>query len=174
MFTFQNKLNCGHVLQVYLHNASEMPDSSSCFLDLKYCHHLTVEVITLAIHSTEDVRSLSVSQRKCCFLEESDVDISPVYSYNLCRLQCRVKQALRLCGCLPNFYRSKGKWQVHLILLCVRCTDAQNHITPKQLTAGIYVLKINNAHKTDSIRIKLENFFIHSPFRFKQVIFNIS
>jgi len=149
-----------------------MPDSSSHFMDLKYRHQLTVKVVSLNIHSTEDVRSLSVSQRKCRFLEESDLDISPVYSYNLCRMQCRVTQALQLCGCIPHFYRSKGKWQVESILLYVRCTDAQNHVTPKHLAAGIYVLKINKAPKTKSIRKKLENIsFIHNPFRFKQVIF---
>jgi len=130
-FTFQNKLHCEHVLQVYLHNAFEMPDSSSHPMDLKYLHQLTVKVISLNIHSTEDVRSLSVSQRKCRFLEESDLDISPVYSYNLCRMQCRVTLALQLCGCVPHFYRTKGKWQVEFILLYVdvlrhRNTSPQN------------------------------------------------
>jgi hypothetical protein len=131
-----------HVLQVYLHNAFEMPDSSSHFMDLKYHHQLTVKVVSLTIHSTEDVRSLSVFQRKCRFWEESDLDISPVYSYNLCRMQCRVTQALQLCGCVPHFYRSKGKWQVEFILLYVRCTDAQNCVIPKHVAAGIYALKI--------------------------------
>ena len=134
-------------------------------MDLKYRHQLTVKVVSLTIYSTEDVRSLSVSQRKCRFLEESDLDISPVYSYNLCRMQCRVTQALQLCGCVPHFYRSKGKWQVEFILLYVRCTDIQNHVTPKHLAAGIYELKINNAPITESIIIKLENFFYTQPFQ---------
>lgn len=107
-------------------------------MDLKYLHQLTVKVVvSLAIHSTEGVRSLSESQRKCRFLEESDLHISPVYSYNLCRMQCRVDQAMRLCGCVPHFYRNKGKWQVDLILLYIRYTERQKHATKKHLAAGM-------------------------------------
>lgn len=106
-----------HVNQVYLHGAAEVPDSSSHFINLKYHHQLTASVLSLTIYSTDDVRSLSISQRKCRFLEESDLLISPVYSYNLCRMQCRMDQAMRLCGCIPHFYRTKGKQQIITLLL---------------------------------------------------------
>jgi hypothetical protein len=102
-------------LQVYLHSASEIPDSSSHFMDLKYRSQLTASIVSLAIYSTDDVRSLSLSQRKCRFLEESDLQISPVYSYNLCRMQCRMDQAMLLCGCIPHFYRTKSKSNGDLI-----------------------------------------------------------
>ncbi|PNF35664.1 hypothetical protein B7P43_G17470 [Cryptotermes secundus] len=102
-------INMNSGAKVYLHSASEIPDSSSHFVDLKYRRQLTASIVLLEIYSTEDVRSLSLSQRKCRFLEESDLHISPVYSYNLCSMQCRMEQALRLCGCIPHFYRSKSK-----------------------------------------------------------------
>jgi hypothetical protein len=78
-------------------------------MDLKYLSQLTASIVSLAIYSTGDVTSLSFSQRKCRFLEESDLHISPVYSYNLCRMQCRMEQAMRLCGCIPHFYRTKSR-----------------------------------------------------------------
>ncbi|XP_021929644.1 sodium channel protein Nach-like [Zootermopsis nevadensis] len=98
--------------KVYIHNAHEVPDSSSHFLNLKYGNQLTVSVLSLTIYSTDDVTSLNIYQRKCRFLEESDLQISPVYSYNLCRMQCRMEQAIRLCGCKPHFYRTKLKFPV--------------------------------------------------------------
>jgi hypothetical protein len=106
---FQNKLIWRLLLQVYLHSASEIPDVSSHFMDLEHLTQLTASIVSLAIYSTSDVRSLRISQRKCRFLEESDLDISPVYSYNLCRMQCRMDLAMRLCGCIPHFYRTKSK-----------------------------------------------------------------
>jgi hypothetical protein len=111
----ENKLHWHLLLQVYVHSTSEIPDSSSHFMDLEYGRQLTASIISLTIYSTRDVRSLSLSQRKCRFLEESDLHISPVYSYNLCRMQCRMNQAMRLCGCIPHFYRAKSKLNADLI-----------------------------------------------------------
>jgi hypothetical protein len=108
----ENELIWRLFLQVYLHSASEIPDVSSHFMDLEHRTQLTASVVSLAIYSTSDVRSLSLSQRKCRFPEESDLDISPVYSYNLCRMQCRMDQAMRLCGCVPHFYRTSSKSNV--------------------------------------------------------------
>ncbi|PSN47416.1 hypothetical protein C0J52_19202 [Blattella germanica] len=63
---------------VYIHSPSEIPDSSSKknFLDLKHYLKLTANV-KFAVHSTDEIRSLSVSQRKCRFQEESNLDVSP-------------------------------------------------------------------------------------------------
>lgn len=53
---------------------------------------------------------LKPSQRKCRLEHEAEPLISSsVYSYNLCRSQCRFRIALRDCGCIPYFYRSVGK-----------------------------------------------------------------
>lgn len=53
--------------------------------------------------------SLSPSQRKCRLEYESEPLLaSSVYSFNLCRSQCRFKMALKECGCIPYFYRSIG------------------------------------------------------------------
>lgn len=54
---------------------------------------------------------LSVSQRQCRFAHESDIlETSPIYSFNLCQNECRLRLALRTCGCVPHFYRSKSKF----------------------------------------------------------------
>lgn len=54
---------------------------------------------------------LSVSQRQCRFAHESDIlETSPIYSFNLCQNECRLRLALKTCGCVPHFYRSKSKY----------------------------------------------------------------
>lgn len=54
--------------------------------------------------------SLSVSQRQCRFAHESQIlETSPIYSFNLCQNECRLRLALKTCRCVPHFYRSKSK-----------------------------------------------------------------
>lgn len=57
-----------------------------------------------------EIYRLSISQRQCRFSHESDVMIaSPIYSYNLCHIECRMRMSLKLCNCIPHFYRSTGR-----------------------------------------------------------------
>lgn len=54
--------------------------------------------------------SLSVSQRQCRFVHEADIlTSSPVYSFNLCQNECRIRLALKKCNCIPHFYRPTSK-----------------------------------------------------------------
>lgn len=54
---------------------------------------------------------LTVSQRQCRFAHESDIlETSPIYSFNLCQNECRMRLALKTCNCIPHFYRSRGKF----------------------------------------------------------------
>lgn len=53
---------------------------------------------------------LSISQRQCRFTNEAEtMASSPVYSYNLCKIECRKQLAIQKCGCIPHFYRATGK-----------------------------------------------------------------
>lgn len=54
-------------------------------------------------------KRLKPSQRNCRLGYESETLLtSSVYSFNLCRSQCRFKIALKECGCIPYFYRNIG------------------------------------------------------------------
>lgn len=97
---------------MYYHSPSEVADMSGRSLLSINNSYTTLDLSALSIYSTKEARSLSVAQRKCRFLEESNLKISPVYTYNLCRMQCRVKLCQALCGCVPYFYRSIGKFKV--------------------------------------------------------------
>ncbi|XP_066995594.2 sodium channel protein Nach [Anabrus simplex] len=94
---------------IYVHSSYEIPDAAKRGYELKYSHYMSVTLMALSIYSTEEVKSLRIKQRKCRFLHESNLRISPVYTYNMCRMQCRMDQAKRVCNCVPYFYRRVDK-----------------------------------------------------------------
>ncbi|XP_019871698.2 sodium channel protein Nach [Aethina tumida] len=54
--------------------------------------------------TTEATRELSIKQRGCVFDGEIPLEFSLDYSYATCSIQCRMKQCLKLCNCVPHFY----------------------------------------------------------------------
>ncbi|RZF49192.1 hypothetical protein LSTR_LSTR012457 [Laodelphax striatellus] len=90
----------------------ELPDITSKGENLQQQALKTIGVAALSIYSSQEVYDLNIHQRHCRFLWESDLIISPVYTYNACRMQCRYNLGLRLCGCVPHVYRSFGKEEI--------------------------------------------------------------
>ncbi|GJQ80381.1 hypothetical protein Trydic_g12243 [Trypoxylus dichotomus] len=102
---FANVVNMSTGFLVYFHGPYEVGDVASKFKHSPNGYFLQLYVTGLALYSTERVRHLSVPQRKCRFYDESNLRRSPVYSYVLCRMECRASLAKKLCGCIPHFYR---------------------------------------------------------------------
>lgn len=90
---------------MYLHGPYEVADIASKVLLSPEGYFLQVYLTALTIYSSDRTRHLNVNQRKCRFFDESDLRHSPTYSYVLCRIECRITLAKKLCGCLPHFYR---------------------------------------------------------------------
>lgn len=96
-------------LQLYLHGPYEVPDVATKVIRVENGYYLQLYLSALSIFSTQRVRRLLPRQRKCKYYDESDLRHSPVYSYVLCRIECRITLSKELCGCIPHFYRSLGK-----------------------------------------------------------------
>lgn len=94
--------------QLYLHGSYEIPDVATKMLRLQNGYYLQVYLSALSIFSTNRVKRLMTRQRKCKYYDESDLKHSPVYSYVSCRIECRIKLAKKLCGCIPHFYKILG------------------------------------------------------------------
>ncbi|ERL91617.1 hypothetical protein D910_08947 [Dendroctonus ponderosae] len=92
-------------LAVYIHGPFEVPDVRRRPLVVPNDHLLQVYYTALSIISSEDTKTLRIRQRKCRFYHESNLTHFPVYSYLICRMECRIRLALNLCGCVPHFYR---------------------------------------------------------------------
>jgi hypothetical protein len=55
------------------------------------------------------VRSLSISERRCRFSDETDgSSLFEIYSHSGCLFECLWRQALELCGCIPWKYPQLG------------------------------------------------------------------
>ncbi|XP_063709117.1 sodium channel protein Nach [Culicoides brevitarsis] len=99
-------INFSSSYELYFHGAMEVPDISKQRYTFYESDYTTVELVALEIITNDDVKDLRIRQRKCRFMNEADVMISnPVYSFNLCRMECRMKMAMKYCGCIPHFYR---------------------------------------------------------------------
>lgn len=92
--------------QGFVHSPYEAPDVACRIYPSPENFYKTLDVTALSIYSTPEIKYLSPRQRGCRFMHESDLEISPeMYTYNMCRNQCRMDQARKLCGCVPYFYR---------------------------------------------------------------------
>jgi len=59
-----------------------------------------------------ELRRLSVAQRRCVFFDEPVLPVG-VYSYNLCKMDCRRRLAIALCECVPYFYATFPNKDAH-------------------------------------------------------------
>ncbi|XP_039286817.1 sodium channel protein Nach-like isoform X2 [Nilaparvata lugens] len=98
--------------KVFVHSPEELPDITSKGEHLQQHALKTIGVAALSIYSSSEVYDLNIHQRQCQFLWESNLQISPVYTYNACRMQCRYNLGLKLCGCVPHVYKSFGKEEI--------------------------------------------------------------
>lgn len=61
-------------------------------------------------YTTEDAKQLSVTQRKCLFDDEMKLKyFDHEYTFTACSIECRIRNSLKFCGCVPPFYRQIRK-----------------------------------------------------------------
>lgn len=64
-------------------------------------------------YTTDDAKQLSVAQRKCLFDDERKLKFfDHEYTFTACSIECRIKNALKFCGCVPPFYRQIRKFSI--------------------------------------------------------------
>ncbi|XP_049809847.1 uncharacterized protein LOC126252885 [Schistocerca nitens] len=96
-------MNTGY--RLFVSSPDEIPNMMSAGHSAMQLSQLEMSVGVLPMSATEALLSLRVEQRRCRQAHESPLAISPdYYTYGLCRLQCRIDLATKLCGCVPYFY----------------------------------------------------------------------
>ncbi|XP_033606759.1 pickpocket protein 11-like [Cryptotermes secundus] len=88
----------------YFKGSREVPGIADPKLKNSYMNKSFVTLKVMITYATEAVRQLDVDHRRCRFWDESNLEVSPLYTVNLCYGQCRAKLAIELCGCAPFFY----------------------------------------------------------------------
>ncbi|XP_024084076.1 sodium channel protein Nach-like isoform X2 [Cimex lectularius] len=106
---FAQLMNMNTGYELFIHGPWEVPDAAIANIRAENNSYKTLDVTAQSIYSTEAAAELTISQRKCRHPGESNLAISPVYSYNMCRMDCRVKKMISMCNCVPHFYRHMGR-----------------------------------------------------------------
>ncbi|KAL0267586.1 UNVERIFIED_CONTAM: hypothetical protein PYX00_009819 [Menopon gallinae] len=130
----------------------DVPDVSVRRLYSPASHYIMLDLSALSIISSDTVRDLSPQQRKCRYFDESNLETADVYSYNLCRMQCRADLAYDLCKCIPYFYR-KSKSRPYCDASGMKClgqhgqflTNLRDPTTNEKLPCGCLPL-CNDVH----------------------------
>ncbi|KAF5307122.1 hypothetical protein FQR65_LT07106 [Abscondita terminalis] len=104
------EVNSGY--KIFFHGYNELPELSTKWesSEAATTAHFVLSVTTVL--TDEEHYDLSITQRYCRFSEESNLKHSPVYSYNFCRIECRINLCLKLCNCIPYYYRRLGNERV--------------------------------------------------------------
>ncbi|XP_073830574.1 amiloride-sensitive sodium channel pickpocket 23 [Musca autumnalis] len=81
-------------------------------------------------YTTDDARQLSIGQRKCIFHDEIKLKYFPEeYTFSSCMKECRMKKAIKLCKCLPPFYKPVANVKMCGLSELDCLTDYRNNIT---------------------------------------------
>lgn len=103
-------LNMSCSYDVYFHGPGEAMEMSQQVYSFGATNYASVNLLALEIRTSPDAKQLTISQRQCRFANEADsLASSPVYSYNLCHMECRKNLIRSMCGCVPHFYRPTGR-----------------------------------------------------------------
>ena len=103
-------------LQVNTHYPMEIPEyeKESLFAPLRKISNIEMEA---QIVSTSDaVKALSPSQRKCKKPEEDGLMMWPIYTSLMCTLECKYSLIKKKCGCHPHFARPMRKSSLFIII----------------------------------------------------------
>ncbi|XP_017479443.1 PREDICTED: uncharacterized protein LOC108368989, partial [Rhagoletis zephyria] len=100
-------INLSTAYDVYFHGAGDIPNISKQRYTFPESDYTTVELIALEIYTAEEARAFTTTQRKCRYqYEAEEMQTAPIYSFGLCLAECRMFFALKVCGCVPHFYRN--------------------------------------------------------------------
>ncbi|EDX08147.1 GD17905 [Drosophila simulans] len=74
---------------------------NTSFPSLTVCPHKRIDELKVEEY-------ILTKQRSCRFNYEAEEMMTvPIYSFGLCLSECRMFFALRVCGCVPHFYRNR-------------------------------------------------------------------
>ncbi|XP_033231970.1 uncharacterized protein LOC117182960 [Belonocnema kinseyi] len=74
-------------------------------LNLESQRQYKLDIFVDEFNSSSQVRLLVPQQRHCKFLNDGGLKMWPVYTLNMCILECKYNQMYKACGCHPHFAR---------------------------------------------------------------------
>lgn len=95
-------------MQIYYHDPYDLPTPAFQIKTTEYLSSfISLSFNAISITASDHIKQLFVSQRKCRFPDESNLQHFPdIYAYSLCKIECKIQIILKLCNCLPIFYKA--------------------------------------------------------------------
>nr|XP_046470829.1 pickpocket protein 28-like [Neodiprion pinetum] len=135
--TFYECGNHRHVKELALHYPNDLPELNTWWYNLKEMSVIDIKIDVQQTEGSDELREMSKSQRECNFPEDGDLKMWPVYTRNMCILECRYNFIKSRCGCYPYFARPIPGVPV--------CNSTQLHCI-SGISDSIISLKSNNKH----------------------------
>ncbi|KAJ0179061.1 hypothetical protein K1T71_005836 [Dendrolimus kikuchii] len=105
---FAQVVNLSTGYSVFLHEPQEVPDLVSRHYHSTEGFYMKLYVTAVTVYTAPDAAKLSIAQRRCRFPHENNLKHNSIYTYAMCRMECRIKLCLKYCKCIPHFYRNIG------------------------------------------------------------------
>lgn len=105
--------------QITIFNPGDYPDNTSGGVSEVLIAPKTESFIKLdasTFYSTEAVRYIDLSSRKCLFTDETN-GLPSGYTYSDCLVDCRVNEIIRLCNCRPFYVPRRGNKECKTLIL---------------------------------------------------------
>lgn len=103
--------------QVFFESPNEIIDITSKYYAAKDVSYQLIEFFVESVLTAEGLEDLTVEQRNCRYTSEAkNLWRSPVYSYKICRIECRIELCLKFCKCTPYYYRRLRKAIISTLL----------------------------------------------------------
>ncbi|XP_049883335.1 pickpocket protein 28-like isoform X2 [Pectinophora gossypiella] len=88
----------------YIHSPYDVMEASSQVSRVILTMQRLTSLSVMETRSGKGVRELAPARRGCRYTAEPATDYATIFSTNTCRLTCRSKLAIKLCGCKPFYY----------------------------------------------------------------------
>ncbi|XP_072939809.1 sodium channel protein Nach-like [Epargyreus clarus] len=105
---FATVYNLSDSYNVYIHSPLEVPDISTKYEHSAKSFYMKIYVTAMTVYTSAEAAKLSIQQRRCRYLHENNLRHNTIYTYNMCRMECRIRLSLKYCKCVPHFYRAIG------------------------------------------------------------------
>ncbi|KAJ4425622.1 hypothetical protein ANN_27818 [Periplaneta americana] len=92
------------IAHMTIHSAYEIPDVKSRYYGKGLGFIYKAYLKNIQVVSSPEVRDLPIKRRRCRYWDEPNESGLQLYSYNICKMNCRRKLAVHFCGCAPLFY----------------------------------------------------------------------
>ncbi|XP_048514732.1 pickpocket protein 11-like isoform X2 [Athalia rosae] len=88
-----------------LHHPRTLPTFKSWWSQFTKIEMIDMKISVKETDSSDTLRELSPGQRPCNFPEDASLRMWPLYTRNMCTLECRYNLIKKKCGCYPHFAR---------------------------------------------------------------------